>query len=158
MADDTRWSDARQDYITSSLSYRQIAEKHKLPKTTLYARAKKERWVEKREQYRSKAEAKKQDVSIDAEVKRYEKLVSVSNVALERIEQMLQKPDIDERGVRALMASLKDIKDIQGLRSTADAREQDARIANLERQANADEKTNDGVVIEIDGLPEAWRE
>ena len=144
--DEKQWSDIRSEYVTTNISYRQLSDKYGIAMSALRYRAKQGKWVEKRAQFRHKTD------------RRYEKLVSVSNVALNKIEQMLQKPDIDERGVRALMASLKDIKEIQGIRSTADAREQDARIANLERQANVGEKSDDGVVIEIEGLPEAWRE
>lgn len=65
---------------------------------------------------------------------------------------------VDRDGIKQIAAALKDLKEIQSLRSTADAREQDARIANLERQAAQGEQAGDGAVIEIDGLPEAWRE
>ena len=155
--DEKQWSDIRSEYVTTNISYRQLSDKYGIARTTIYERAKKEKWVEKRGRYRSRADAKKEDIAVNAEARRYEKLVSVSNAALERIEQMLQKPDIDERGVRALMASLKDIKEIQGLRSTADAREQDARIANLERQAtqNEEDKTT-SVVVRIAGGTEDW--
>ena len=156
--DEKQWSDIRSEYVTTNISYRQLSDKYGIAMSALRYRAKQGKWVEKRAQFRHKTDTKKDDIAVNAEVRRYEKLVSVSNVALNRIEKMLQKPDIDERGVRALMASLKDIKEIQGIRSTADAREQDARIANLERQAAQGEQNGDGAVIEIDGLPEAWRE
>lgn len=46
---------------------------------------------------------------------------------------------IDRKGLREITAALKDVRDIQMIRSEADVREQEARIANLERQAqNAD--------------------
>lgn len=48
---------------------------------------------------------------------------------------------IDRKGLREITAALKDVKEIHALKSEADIREQEARIRNLERQA---EKGEDG--------------
>ncbi len=61
---------------------------------------------------------------------------------------------IDRNGIKLLAAALKDIKDAQLLRTAADLREQEAKIANLQRQAEG-EKTDSA--IQICFSPEADR-
>lgn len=58
---------------------------------------------------------------------------------------------IDRSGLKAVASSLRDIKEIQMLKSELDRREQEARIRNLEKQAEAEEKDNEiKVTIESD--------
>ena len=58
---------------------------------------------------------------------------------------------IDRSGLKAIASSLRDIKEIQMLKSELDRREQEARIRNLEKQAEAEEKDNEiKVTIECD--------
>lgn len=52
---------------------------------------------------------------------------------------------VDRSGLKAIASALRDIKEIQMLKSELDQREQEARIKNLERQANA----SDGELSEI---------
>lgn len=59
---------------------------------------------------------------------------------------------IDRKGLHEIAATLKTLKDIQMLRSEADIREQEAKIRNLERQA---EKAAEDNGIEIVLSPEA---
>lgn len=57
---------------------------------------------------------------------------------------------IDRSGVKAIADALKSIKEIQMLRSELDKQEQEARIANLRRQAEMDDSGEDkphGVVL-----------
>ena len=58
---------------------------------------------------------------------------------------------IDRSGLKAVASSLRDIKEIQMLKSELDRREQEARIRNLEKQAEAEDKDNEiKVTIESD--------
>lgn len=62
------------------------------------------------------------------------------------------KSIVDRSGLKAIASSLKDIKDIQMLRSELDDREQRARIASLERNAGiGDSEEGGGVIV----LPDA---
>lgn len=163
MADDTRWSDARQDYITSSLSYRQIAEKYGIPFSTVCHRGRDYSWSEARTKYRQKADKKKQDISANAEAERYRKMIKCADTLTDAIFKAIMAAQASEEGLSArdsksYASALKDLKDVQSIRSADDAREQAARIAKLEKEVAGDEKGADGAVIEIEGLPEAWRE
>lgn len=62
---------------------------------------------------------------------------------------------IDRRGVQQLASALKELKEIKGIKSPKDAEEQQARIDNLRRQADAD--SFDGTVeFVFTGDAEKW--
>ena len=64
---------------------------------------------------------------------------------------------VDRQGLKQIAAALKDIEDVQMLKSELDQREQEARIANLRKQA---EKENDqcrDVTITIEGGDPLWQ-
>lgn len=148
---DINWSDAKTRYVTTNLSYRQIAEEFGVSHSQMRQVGAREKWTEARNSFRIKAEQKTLNKAANVEAKRYDRLVSVSNKALARIEQMIEKCN-DAQGMRALIASLRDIKGIQGARSDAETREQEARIDKLKKDAESDQKDNN-ININITGLP-----
>ena len=63
---------------------------------------------------------------------------------------------VDRAGLRMITAALKDLKEVKMIRSELDQQEQEARIANLRRQAESEEKDSD-TKLEIVGLPEEYK-
>ena len=63
---------------------------------------------------------------------------------------------IDRSGVKAITDALKSIKEIQMLKSELDKQEQEARIANLKRQAEHEDATRE-VTVTIAGGEDSWR-
>lgn len=63
---------------------------------------------------------------------------------------------VDRAGLKAIASSLRDIKEIQMLKSELDKQEQEARIANLRRQAESDEKADTTVIVEFEGETGKW--
>lgn len=63
---------------------------------------------------------------------------------------------VDKGGLQQLTNTLRDLKAILDVRSELDRQEQEARIANLRRQAETDGK-NDGATLVVDGLPEEFK-
>ena len=68
------------------------------------------------------------------------------------------KTIIDRSGLKAIASSLRDIKEIQMLRSDLDNEEQKARIAKLQRDAEREGDTADGIEIVFHAGSEAWSE
>ena len=64
---------------------------------------------------------------------------------------------IDRKGVQELSAAIKNLKEIQMLKTELDIREQEARIRNLEKQAQDDNKPN-SITITIEGGEESWQQ
>jgi hypothetical protein len=81
---------------------------------------------------------------------------------LEKIEETVAELStegivLDKSTLKQISGALKDIKDIQGIKSDRDIREQEARIRNLEKQAETEDKHND-IKITISGGDKSWQE
>lgn len=63
---------------------------------------------------------------------------------------------VDKGGLQQLTNTLRDLKAILDVRSELDRQEQEARIANLRRQAEVD-GNQDGATLTVEGLPEEFK-
>lgn len=150
------WTKIKTEYITDSKSsYRKIAEKYGVPFTTLKDRAKKEGWADLKIQTQHDIVTKTIDKDINKKVDRATRLLDVTDELLKKIEETVKGLDsksivCDRYIVKQISGALKDIKEIQGIKSDMDTREQEARIRNLERQAEAENKDNE-IVIRVAG-------
>ena len=64
---------------------------------------------------------------------------------------------IDRKGVQELSAAIKNIKEVQMLKSDIDIEEQKARIANLKKQAEKDDNVVNEVSVVIAGGDSSWQ-
>ena len=64
----------------------------------------------------------------------------------------------DTTAIRRLTASLCDLRELLGIKSDADSREQEARIANLRKQADKEDDTASAIEITFSAGPEEWNE
>ena len=147
------WNAIKTEYITTDTSYRKLAAKHNIHSTAIAVRAGREGWVEERERFRNKALSKTLDKLSSAQAGRAARLQTVADKLLSKIEKAvdaLEDDALETQQFRQIAASLKDIKDIQMIRSDADMREQEARIANLQRQSQKDEESKE-IVVRIEG-------
>jgi hypothetical protein len=154
------WTQIKTEYITdSNSSYRKLAQKHGVPFSTLKRRAKDEEWTRLREQAEHEVTTKTINKDIDKKVDRATRLMNVTDKLLIKIEEAVEElstEGIDRSTLRQISGALKDIKDIQGIKSDRDIREQEARIRNLEKAAADDGKTPSSITITIEGAEE-WQ-
>lgn len=61
------------------------------------------------------------------------------------------KSIVDRSGIKAIASALRDIKEVQMLKTELDRMEQEARIAKLQKEAEADEKDNNEIKVTIEG-------
>lgn len=150
------WNAIRQDYITDeSSSYRKLAQKYGIAYTSIGERARKEGWAEQREQYLSKTLSKTIDAIGKEQAKRASRVVTVADKLLDKIEKVIDSYDgegliANTQALKHITGALKDIKDIQMIKSESDLREQEARIKKLEMEAALREEDDDkpsGVVL-----------
>ena len=157
------WTKIKTEYITDSKSsYRKIAEKYDVSFNTLQCRAKKEDWAKLKRQAQDKITKKTIDKDIQNKVDRATRLLNVTDKLLLKIEETVEELStegivLDKATLKQISGALKDIKDIQGIKSDRDIREQEARIRNLEKQAESEDKNND-ITITIGGGDKSWRE
>jgi superfamily II DNA or RNA helicase len=119
---------------------------------------KQEDWVGQRKQYLDKTLTKTVDTISKKQVDRAANLISVADLLLDKVKRLVESDSevlIDTQNLKHISGVLKDIKEVQMIRSDADMREQEARIANLRKQAEADNTNTEPVrVIIEDGLSE----
>ena len=150
------WQAIRTEYITTETSYRKLAQKYGINVTTIAKTASDEKWVEQRKQHAINTQAKTLEKISQQEANRAAKIHSVADKLLKKIEAMVDSEEpLDTKGIRALTAAVKDLKEIQSVKSDLDQQEQRARIANLQKQANPEQMDAPKLVIE--GLPEEFK-
>ena len=91
------------------------------------------------------------------------RLLNVTDKVLEKIEVAVEELStegivLDKSTLKQLTGALKDIKDIQGVKSDRDIREQEARIRKLEKEASASDDKPNEITITIAGGEKSWAE
>ena len=151
------WQAIKTEYITTGTSYRRLAQKYGVNVTNVAKKARAESWVEQRKQYANETQLKTIEKISQQEANRAARVRSVADKLLNRIEAMVDAEGaMDAKVIRALTAAVKDLKEVQGVRSRLDQQEQEARIANLRRAAEAEEDKQ-GAVLTVEGLPEEFK-
>lgn len=153
------WSKIKAEYIAGGTSYRKLAEKYEVSLTTLTRHAKREQWQQLREQCENDTTTKIIKQITDNGAKKSVSIDTVADKLLTRIEQALDKTEeYDGKTIRAYTSALKDLKEIKGIKSKADIREQEARIRNLEKMAdkNDDESSKKDVTVHFVGDAEEY--
>lgn len=150
------WLKIKTEYITTDTSYRKLAEKYGVNYSVIGARARTEGWVEERTQFIHKTHTKTLEEISKNQAKRAAQIYKVADKLLLKIEAKADgKSPMKEKDIRALTAALRDLKEIQNVRSDLDRQEQEARIANLRKQADPEQKETATLIVE--GLPEEFR-
>jgi hypothetical protein len=105
-----------------------------------------EKWSVLRKKGRRKAEEKIIEAVVSKEVKRAIDIVDVADRLLGKITEVLEVVT-STQDIRHLTSALKDLREIKGIKSEADIREQEARIAKLQKEAEAEEKDNEIQIV-----------
>lgn len=159
------WKKIKAEYIAGGTSYRKLAEKYKANLSVLKRIARDENWVELREQCKSKAATKIVEIESDKQAERMRRLLTVSDKLLMAVEDAVEQFQagellLDKGALKSLSGTIKDIKDIQSIKTELDIEEQKARIAKLKREAEADAHNNTEISITfgIDEEQNQWAE
>lgn len=152
------WNAVREEYIADeSSSYRKLAQKYGVSVDAIYKRSKAEDWQGKRKQFKEKTITKTiEKISSDKakQAKSYNNMVATMTAKLTAAINAVDPKDTT--AVRRLTASLCDLRELLGIKSEADSREQEARIANLRRQADKEDDTVNEIEIVFAAGPEEW--
>lgn len=155
------WNKIKTEYLTSDTSYRKLAQKYGVNATTIAKKASKEDWVSQRQQQADRTLSKTLTAVSNRQVNRAARLQKVADKLLNKIEAAVDDYKmevllVDRQSLRQITGALKDIKDIQMIRSKADLREQEARIAKLLKEAEREDSGHNKVVIQIEGGEDTW--
>lgn len=155
------WNKIKTEYLTSDTSYRKLAQKYGVNATTIAKKASKEDWVSQRQQQANRTLSRTLTAVSNRQVNRAARLQKVTDKLLNKIEAAVDDYNmevllVDRQSLRQITGALKDIKDIQMIRSKADLREQEARIAKLLKEAEREDSGPNKVVIQIEGGEDTW--
>lgn len=146
------WKKAKAEYIAGGTSYRKLAEKYEESLSNIKRVAKNEGWVELKNQCKAKAATKIVEIESDKQANRMKRLLDVSDKLLQAVEDAVDQFQagelmLDKGALKSLSGTIKDIKDIQNIKSELDIEEQKARIAILKKQAEKDDDGSTEVTI-----------
>lgn len=155
-----KWAAIRYEYVSDpGSSLRNLSIKHKVSRSAIEARAKREKWREMRAATEKRIDEKVDTIVdevgkiTDAKVNRFLSLMETADKLQKRIDRIIDKyqDTMSPTMIESLTKSLKNIKEICGSKSEIDEREQLARIRAIEAQlekATVDKEIK--VVIEGD--------
>ena len=146
------WQKIKTEYITTDTSYRKLAEKYGVHYNAIANKSKQEGWISQRNQHCDKTMTKTLDAISNKQVDRAANLISVADQLLEKVKSLLETDAevlSDTQSMKHISGVLKDIKEIQMIRSDADLREQEARIKKLQKEAEAEEKKDSTIIIQF---------
>lgn len=111
------WSELRAEYVTTDITQRQLAQKYGVSPTQIARHSIKEGWVALREQRVSKVQAELFDKAVEDDVNRMQRILTVSDKLLERVEQYIETmpAELFGRDLKSLTGAIKDLKDIQAI-------------------------------------------
>ena len=149
------WKQLKREYIAGGTSYRKLAAKYNANLSVLKRIARDEDWVGLREQCKAKSATKIVEIESDKQADRMKRLLTVSDKLLLAVEDAVDKFQagelvLDKGALKSLSGTIKDIKEIQSIKTELDIEEQKARIAILKKQAeagNVDDDKPHGVVL-----------
>ena len=152
------WQAIKTEYITTETSYRKLSQKYGIGYQAICHRSKEEGWIAMREQHKNNTTTKTLEKISQQEANRAVKIHSVADKLLQKIEALVDRPGMMPKDVRSLVAAVKDLKEIQGVKSVLDEQEQKARIANLQKQSQQQENSADTIEVVFMAGEEAWNE
>lgn len=150
------WSALKSEYISTDISYKKLCAKHDVPFHKLRKVAEREKWADLKAQARHKESMKIVEKVAKQGADHTLKLYSVADKLLLKIENTLDEMDVlDSQSIKHFTSALKDIKDIKGIKSDLDLREQEARIEKLRKDAETEE-VDTSVIVKFEGDIEKW--
>lgn len=156
------WQAIKNEYISdTSCSYRKLVKKYGVSRTTLEKRARDEKWTELRRQAQGKAEAKLINAISEKSAKIDTKYFSLVDKLFDKADEVIANTPVwTVNSLKEMATAMKYLKECKGVKSEADIREQEARIRNLEKQAEADANANTEVTVkfEAEGEKSEWAE
>ena len=142
------WQAIKTEYITTNTSYRKLSQKYGIGYQAICHRSKKEGWIAMREQHKNNITTKTLEKISQQKANRAVMIHSVADKLLLKIDALADRPGMMPKDVRSLVAAVKDLTEIQGVKSDLDEQEQMARIANLRKLAEKEVENGD-VTVEM---------
>jgi hypothetical protein len=150
--------EVRLEYITTKQSLRALAKKHGLNKDRVCRWAKDEDWETLRRQHCDKTQTAVLERDIQNKTDRVDALYAASDMLLKKVVAGIENaPLLTPTAASNYSNALKNIKEIQMIRTAEDLEEQRARIEKLRKDTEREEKSASITVTLEGGLAEYGR-
>jgi tRNA G10 N-methylase Trm11 len=136
------WQKIKSEYVAGEASLRELAEKYGVSFSTIQKKSMEEKWRDLRKKKRRLTEEKVINAVSSKEATKAVNIIDIADKLLDKIGEIAQFVS-DPDSIKKLTSAIKDLKDVKGLKTEADMREQEARIRNLEKQAQAEDASKD---------------
>lgn len=131
------WARIKADYISGGKSLRELSIKYDVSFSTIQKKSMEEKWGNLRKKSRRKEEEKIVDSVSSKNAKKAVDLFDIADLLADKVREIAETVS-DPDSIKKLTSAIKDIRDIKGIKSDADMREQEARIAKLRKEAEDD--------------------
>lgn len=146
------WKKIKAEYIAGGTSYRKLSAKYHYPLSNIERKAKEERWPELRRQAECKATAKAINAVGDKGAKIDEKYFHLVDMLFDKAEEVIAStPTWSASAFKDMASAIKSLKECKGIKSEADIREQEARIAKLQKEAMSEADKDNEIKVTIEG-------
>ena len=145
------WKEIKAEYIAGGIGYRKLAEKYGVSFSTLSQVAKREKWTDLRQRTSDKTDTDLVKSIGQRNAKRSAKINALADKLLDKIGEFMSLDALDGKSIKNISSALKDIKDIKGIKSDIDLKEQEARIAKLQKEVMEEEKRDNEIIVTIEG-------
>ena len=136
------WNKLKAEYIAGGTSYRKLAKRYGVSFSSVRFKAEQEKWTDLKAQAQHSANTKIVESIVEDSTKNAVSIDNVADKLLDKISSMLGQSGLGTQGLKHLTSALKDIKDIKGIKTDLDKREQEARINKLIKEAEEERKDN----------------
>ena len=151
------WKKIKAEYIAGGVSYRELCEKYGVSESSMRKKAAKEQWTELRNTVDTKNEQKLVERLSEETVNIDEKYFKLVDKLMSKAEQVIEDMPIwQPTNLKEMATALKYLKECKGVKSDLDIKEQNARIAKLEREANEQKTETQSVIVHLEGDVEKW--
>ena len=146
------WKRIKAEYVAGGTSYRKLAAQFDVSLTTLQRIAKKENWIGLRQQAEDKADTKIVDSVSRKNAEIDDKYYRIVDKLFAKAEEVIDTTPIwQPTTIKEMATAIKYLKECKGLKSDADMREQEARIAKLQKEAEAGNEEAEDITVTLKG-------
>lgn len=151
------YSKIKAEYIAGGISYRELAKKHRVSFNTLKDIAVSEGWFKLRQQAYNDATTRMVSKVSAQSSKIDDKYFRLVDMLMSKAEEVIESTPVwNASAIKEMATAMKNLKECKGVKSEADIREQEARIAKLQKEAQEDEEKNTTVVVQFEEDITRW--
>ena len=151
------WNKLKAEYIAGGISYRKLAEKYSVSFSTLRDIAIREKWTDLKVQAQNKSVTKLVESVAKQNGTYTVSVIDVADKLLNKIESLIDAEGLTISNVKDLTTAIKNLKEIKGIKSDIDLKEQKARIKKLEKEIEANsEEVNRTITVQFEGDISKW--